>query len=462
LAAVLLLAAGCGGEPSAPPHVVLITVDTLRRDYVSFYADPPLPTPVFDRIGHEGAAADVAVAPYGRTTQSVGTILTGLHPLRHGADGLGMVLPERVATLAEQLSAAGYRTAAFVSNRNLQPDLGFAQGFDHYGSDPSRYSGNSAAELSAEAIAWLEDQGDFETPLFLWVHFLDPHWGYLPPEELARLADPEWTRPIYLRDWPQWEGLEKSDILYFGRGMNAREVEHTRRLDSAEVAATDRATGDVVAALESLGIFDEALVCFSSDHGEGMGEHDYWFGHGEYIYEGVLRVPLFLRWPGTIPPGTRIGGTTRLEDVLPTILDLAGLAVPSDLDGRSFAALLRKGGAQEVEPVTAFHLSDHRLVRKSNPRQTVPGRAGQWWAIRRDGYKLIRIPIGDGQYEEELYDLEKDPDELVNLIDEQSDLADRLRAELIAHERDRRPLDGEAPPSTQADLEALRTLGYVD
>jgi arylsulfatase A-like enzyme len=465
--AVAILPAACSrGERAAVergPHVVLITVDTLRRDYVSFYADPPLPTPAFDRFGHEGGAADLAVAPYGRTTQSVGTIMTGLHPLRHGAEGLGLNLPAEVTTLAEHFRAAGYRTLAFVSNRNLRPGLGFDQGFEHYGSDPSRYRGNSADALTREAIEWIEAQEAFETPLFLWVHYLDPHWGYLPPMELARLADPNWTRPVYLRDWPKIEGLEKSDILYFGdRHLTDREVDHTQRLYSAEIAAVDQEVGRLVSVLDAAGILREALVCFTSDHGEGTGEHDYYFGHGEYIYEGVLRVPLMFWFPGSIPVGTRVGGVVRLEDVAPTILDLAGLSVPADLDGQSIAPLLREGGMQEPPPVTGVHLSDFRLVRQRNPRQTVPGRAGQWWAIRRDGYKYLRIPLRGGEFEEELYDLERDPDELVNLVAERPQVAARLRAEVERRMRTRRDLSDEPPLTTAEDLEALRSLGYVD
>jgi len=460
------LAAGCARDvpPSTrPPHVVLITVDTLRRDYVSFYADPPLPTPSFDRIGLEGGAADLAVAPYGRTTQSVGTILTGLHPLRHGAEGLGMRLPDDVTTLAERFSTAGWSTVAFVSNRNLRPGLGFDQGFDHYGADPSRYSGDSAEELTDEVVEWIRAQDGFSRPLFLWIHYLDPHWGYLPPEELARRADPDWTEPIFLRDWPKLEGLTKSDILYFGgRHLTDREVDHTRRLYSAEVAATDRAVGRVVAALESAGVLENALVCFTSDHGEGMGEHEYWFGHGEYIYEGVLRVPLLFRLPGTIPPGTRVVGTVRLEDVAPTILELAGLPAPPDADGRSLAPLLRAGGAQEASPATAVHLSDFRMVREANPRQRVPGRAGQWWAIRRDGWKLLRVPLGGGEWTEELYDLSTDPEELVNLVETRPDVAEPLRAELLARERARIVPEEELEGPSAEDVEALRALGYLD
>jgi arylsulfatase A-like enzyme len=464
LLAAVALPAGCGREGAPPrPHVVLITVDTLRRDYVSFYGDPPLPTPAFDRIGVEGGAADLAVAPYGRTTQSIGSIMTGLHPLRHGAEGLGMKLPDEATTLAEELRAAGWRTAAFLSNRNLRPGLGFEQGFDHYGTDPSRYSGNSAEELTDEVVAWIEAQERFDAPLFLWVHYLDPHWGYFPPEDLARLADPDWTGPVYLRDWPKLEALVKSDILFSGgQHLTDREVEHTRRLYSAEIAATDRAVGRLVAALDAAGIFERALVCLTSDHGEGTGEHDYWFGHGEYIYEGVLRVPLLFRFPGTIPEGTRVGGVVRLEDVAPTILELAGLPVRDGLDGRSLAPLLRAGGPREAPPVTAIHLSDFRLVRERNPRQTVTGRAGQWWAIRRDGFKLIRVPLAGGGYEEEMYDLAADPSELVNLVDARPDVAARLRDELAERQRARVVPESEIEGTSAEDLEALRALGYVD
>jgi arylsulfatase A-like enzyme len=123
---------------------------------------------------------------------------------------------------------------------------------------------------------------------------------------------------------------------------------------------------------------------------------------------------------------------------------------------------LRAGGSREAPPVTAIHLSDFRLVRERNPRQTVTGRPGQWWAIRRDGFKLIRVPRGDGEWEEELYDLAADPGEHVNLVDARPDVADRLRDDLAERQRARVVTDEELEGSSAEDLEALRALGYLD
>nr|MCU0230965.1 sulfatase-like hydrolase/transferase [Acidobacteriota bacterium] len=204
------------------------------------------------------------------------------------------------------------------------------------------------------------------------------------------------------------------------------------------------------------------VLAFASDHGESLGEHEYWFGHGEYLYDTTLHVPFMLRAAGAIPPGTRIDGVVRLEDLAPTVLALAGAPVPAGLDGVDLSPQLRQGGTVASPRTTAVHLTDHLLVRAENPRRPVSGREGRWWAMRDGTRKLIRIPTAPGAWDEELYDLARDPGETRDLAAVEAAEVERLRRQLQALSATL--LDG-APTEdgieSHPDPDRLRSLGYA-
>lgn len=460
LVTVSFFAAACLADP--PPHVVLITVDTLRADHCGAYGRPPLPTPAFDRIAAAGAVVERAYAPFGRTTQSLGSILTGLHPLRHGADGLGMPLPAENMTLAERFAAHGYRRGAFVSNLWIQPGRGFEQGFELFSNPPPRWERDSAPEITAEALAWARDAERSGEPIFLWVHYLDPHWPYEPPEPWAKRADPDWNGSFDLfqqigdrraDDHP--DAPTKGDVIFAAdRLLTPREIEHVRRLYAAEVAATDAAVGTLLDGLQQAGILDDAVVVFTADHGESLGEHRYWFAHGEYLYDETLRVPLFVQAPG-VPPGSRLAGNALSMDIYPTLLALAGLPPATAIDGVDLSGALRGAAPGPPADRLSLHLSDHVLVRDENPRTRVPGRAGRWCAARAGAEKLIEIPQADGSRSREFYDLASDPAEQRDRSGESPDVA-RLTALCAAV-----PNDGPAIEHSAEDRATAETLGYT-
>ncbi len=457
----LLATCSCRGPATGRVPVILVTIDTLRLDRVGLHG-AKLPTPAIDRIGREGAVADYAVAPFGRTTQSIGSIFTGLHPLHHGADGLGMSLPAEAVTLAEILAQRGYETAAFATNVVLAPELAFNQGFRLYSNPRARWEHDCADAITEDALTYVARREFGDKPLFLWLHYLDPHWPYEPRPEYARAAGAPGGDATRIAERVASSQLAWGRLIFDARAALApAEIETLRRLYDGEVVQTDAALGRLWDGLAKDGLLDDAIVILTSDHGESLGEHDYWFAHGEYIYDSVLRVPLFVRAPG-VRAGTRLSGIVRLEDVMPTILDLAGLTVPDGLDGRSLAAELRRGGAVAVPARSAVHLADHLLVRNENPRRPVKGREGRWWALREGNLKLIRIPTGTGTWSEELYDIASDPGEQHNVVAERAADAARLRGELeraaAALARGGRPETAEQPA---VDRDALRSLGYA-
>ena len=282
--------------------MLLVTVDTLRADAVGCYgAGDDARTPRMDRLAAEGIRFDQADASCPLTLPSHTTMLTGLSPAGHGFRDNDPPHPlpppehRSFRTLAEDLSGAGYRTAAFVSASVLAARTGLDAGFALYDGPEAAEAGSlkfaerRAAETVEAATAWLRAGDD---PFFLWVHIFDPHHPYEAPPAFARGGGPD------------------SPEAY-----------------ADEVAYADRCVGMLLDAIEDRGVADQTLVIVTSDHGEGLGEHEE-ATHGYLLYETTLRVPLILRWPGRVTPGTVAAVPVALADIHPTALGAAGLPAP--------------------------------------------------------------------------------------------------------------------------------------
>jgi choline-sulfatase len=420
LLATLFGAPAC--SPSSPPpvttarHLVLVTIDTLRADRVGVYSGIDL-TPRLDRIAHDGAYAANAMAHVPLTRPSHATMLSGLLPWELGVrDNLSPAELPSSPLLAEILKGAGFRTGAFVSSIVLDRRGGFGRGFDRYeDSFPKTQNADLLATLQKPgadtvraAIAWLEAERAADR-VFLWVHLYEPHDPYEPPEPYASRY-------------------------------------HDRPYDG-EVAYTDALVGQLDDALKRLGLASETLLAVASDHGEGLGEHEETL-HGFFVYETTLAVPLIVRAPGVVAGG-RIAANVGLIDLLPTALDLLGVAPPRGFQpsGNSLAAALRGGTApttaspqyaESLVPLLHFGWSDLRVLRR-----------GSW------KYVLAPRP--------ELYDLASDPHERHNLVEEQQAQAAALRGTLSKMlEQERRIATTSASQTLPADLlERLGALGYV-
>jgi len=418
-----LLAALCSApscSQSRPPltarHLVLVTIDTLRADRVGVYSGVAL-TPRLDRIAREGSYAENAMSHVPLTRPSHATILSGLLPWELGVrDNLAPAELPASPLLAEILKAAGFTTGAFVSSIVLERRGGFGRGFDRYDDDfPKTQNADvlttlqkPGAETLRAAVAWLERQRPTDR-ICLWVHLYEPHDPYEPPEPYAS----------QYRDRP-----------YDG-----------------EVAYADTLVGQLDDALERLGLKSQTLLAVASDHGEGLGDHQETL-HGFFVYQTTLAVPLILRGPGIVGGG-KITANVGLVDVLPTALDLLGVARPRGFQpsGTSLAAALRGGTAptpdspqyaESLVPLLHFGWSDLRVIRR-----------GSW------KYVLAPRP--------ELYDLASDPHEERNVAGEQQARAAALRGTLATLLAQERRVGTTATANTlPADLlERLGALGYV-
>jgi len=411
--AAALVSGGCG---RSRPNVLLVTFDTTRWDHVGYASGRQGLTPTVDALAERGTWFETCLTSQPLTLPAHTTILTGLYPYHHGVRNNGTYIASgELETLAESLQADGYATHAIVSAFVLDSRFGLAQGFDAYDDDLSggpkqkmfMFKELKAEQIASKAVRWIEGRGETEQPFFLWLHFFDPHADYEPPPDVA--------------------------VRFPGDPY------------SGEIFYADRELGRVVSALEGTGALDNTVIVFTSDHGDGLGEHGE-KTHGIFVYESTTRVPLVLAGPG-VPSGKRAEGLSRTVDIVPTVLDLIGLPAPADNDGRSLRPLWR--GTDDGR--TAY-------------LETLVPRLNFGWAevraLRGASAKVIDAP------RPEVYDLANDPGETRNLpaagvsVPEDSD---SLRTELEMVIENDPFTHGE---QRQADLDPetrkkLASLGYV-
>ncbi len=458
LAAAILLALfpACAQERHRA-SLLLVTIDTVRADHVGAYGYSRPTSPRIDALAREGTLFRNTFAPVPRTTQSVATILTGLYPKHHRARGLFSFLPPANVTLAEILKERGYATWAVVSNIFLQPGKGFEQGFDSYSNPRSRFDGDSSREITDEALVKIRSARP-GAPFFLWVHYLDPHWSYDPAPEYAERFDPGY-RPSEAMKEMQAGKFHKGDLI-FNNPLDPADRRHLAALYDGEIAQVDDQVGRLLDGIPPA-IRDDLLIVLTSDHGESLGEHGYSFAHGEYLYDGTLRVPLIFVFRGRIAAGGSESRAAALMDIAPSILRLLGLPDRPGMDGIP----LFRAGEGRFSPAGGHDLlfaeTDYQLIHSANPRFYIPGVRGRWSSARRGPAKLIRIPRPEGDLQE-LYDLAADPGEAHPL-----EAASRPPGPELAHD-----LDGwvdyeeGAGASLEESLtpeqkERLRSLGYL-
>ncbi len=474
-AALLAAAALACAEGGFPPraNVLLITVDTLRADHLASYGYPRATSPAIDALAAEGVRFDQPAVQWPKTGPSFASIFTATYPKDNGiVRQIGIPLPFEFRTVAEVLQGHGYQTLAVVANGAVASEFNFHQGFDNYletwklgaaerqGEDP-----NGAAAVTRVAKSVLGKLAR-DRPYFAWIHYLDPHFPYAPPASWGgRYAGDSWYDPstkieIHAESRQrQMVGIGSEQVLD-GRDELAFYV---ARYD-AEIAYTDAQIGDLLAFLRQRGLLDNTLTVFTSDHGESLGEHYYFFDHGRFGFETCLRVPLVFHFPGVLKP--RVDrGPVELIHLAPTLLEAAGVALEEGvwMQGRSLSSRL----FGRVEPGEAPRLAYAEAGYATG---------GQWQRIVRDGrFKLIYAPtreenrwIGGVDVPFALYDLESDPGETTNVADSHPEDLERLQR-LLSRWTAAEPFPLRVDPASaegHAEMDAetralLKALGYL-
>ena len=383
-ALVVLLAAGlaCSQEmASSPssPDVLLITVDTLRADRLGVYGFALGASPNIDRLAAGGVVFERAVAAASSTAPSHASIMTSRYTRGHSVGHEnGRTQLEGLVTLAELFREAGYHTAAFVGNVVLRRRTGFDRGFEVYDDDlPTPEPGRPeiferlAEQTTERALAWLASARD--APVLLWVHYQDPHGPYTPPGRfrgslplVARTG--EEPLPV-LEELIGRDGIPSYQAL---PGLRLPSVYASRYAE--EIAYADHFIGKLVEAFEA-GSERGAVTLLTADHGESLGEEGRYFLHGTSTTPDQAHVPLILRAP-ELDPG-RHAGIVHHVDLLPTLLELAGLGIPEHLDGVPLGPVLR--GSDLLPDRIVFCDDGSRLSAYAGQGFTrVSGVAGAW------------------------------------------------------------------------------------
>lgn len=459
-AAWLGLRGQVGGSAGTSPDILLLSIDTLRRDHVSAYGSSPVPTPNLDALAAAGVRFDDAVTPLPETAPAHSAMLTGRHPARTGVLSNGHSLVPGYVTIAERLAEAGYARGAFVSSFALDARTGLGQGFQVYDDDfapgprglseiqlirdalrlwlrlgdPMRlealFERDGAATL-ARATEWLDGRG--ASPVFLWVHLFEPHAPYLP-HDLPGFED---------NGSPGAPALDHRAILPQEPGYSWSEAERAqaRRLYAEEVAQADRLVGELLEAVRRRG--RPLAIVFTADHGELLGEHGVDFHHLG-LWEPAIRVPLVVVPPSMDKVVHRVvSAQVRSMDIFPTLLDLAGQKVGTGSEGASLL-LLAEGLADKSAPTL--------LVGRH------PDAQGLVFGYRTGPVKYLLDPAAAW---EGLYDLNLDPAEAHNLAAAQPDVAATART--VVEEEAAALLNSPgAGDADAASRELLKALGYLD
>lgn len=439
------------GERAALPDIVLIQVDTLRADHLGAYGYARATSPNLDRFAKHGVRFEHAFATWPETSQSLAGMLTSSFSDRTGVRQIRSALPLSALTLAEVLDCAGYATAGLVANGNAGREFQFDQGFDEYfefwkerrGATGGQRGSDVAERVGGAAIEWLEARSALRraagdrpvAPFFLWTLFIDPHGPYDPPAPFDRMFEGD---AIAAADEREIVDKDTQPYQWLGHG---RVRDYVAAYDG-EIAYWDAWFGRLLETLEALPGADDALVIFTADHGEALGEHGLYFQHGTSAQRAQSHVPLIVR-AKALAPGV-VAAPVSLVDLAPTLLELAGLPIPVAFDGQSLAPLAR-GETTAGRPVVTE--SKHEL------------------ALTDEGFRMI---VDSRSRRIGLYAHRSDPDERENLVTRHPEVAARLEQQttqwLAAHGEApaRRVAEQRSEPVSPATLEQLKHLGYVD
>jgi arylsulfatase A-like enzyme len=401
LAASFLACPGPREKAASPPprrtsgsgtgwSVLLVTIDTLRPDHLGAYGYARPTSPHIDALAATGTLFENAYTYWPKTRGSFVAMMTGRRASQSGYSKTHPVLLDANATLASVLQEAGYDTVAAVDNANVAASLGYSKGFRVYQETwedealPSEMDRTRAITTSGIQVL----QGaDPARPFFLWLHYVNPHTPYTPPPPYdSKFRGPEEHTGPHL---PVVSGLHGGVSHRWAVPGQDRLAYYVAQYDG-EIAAVDAEVGRVMEALRSSAVRDSTVVVLTSDHGESLGEHDYFFDHGENLFDPSQRVPLIVAGPGS-PKGRRSDVLASTLDVLPTILDTVKVSYPPDLAGQSLGPAL--DGRAAPERSRLFAHNDRNLTAT--------------WDRR---FKLVATPDGRGA-KLALFDRRSDPGE---------------------------------------------------
>jgi len=440
-ALILILLIKVFSVPSTPARLILITIDTLRADRLGCYGYGRKTSPNIDRLAQKSFLFTNAVTPRAKTVPALASMLTGLYPHSHGIRTNWVPLDGKFETVAEILRREGFRTGAVVCNFMARAKYsGLDQGFEDYDDRmPSRELNRNIREKTAEQVyqaasRWLEENR--KENFFLWVHYQDPHGPYTPPPKYHDTFRDKREDPVKAKKVLAYQHLPGTWIE-----PGVLDAEMYRTAYDREIRYCDDYIGKLLDKVEELNLDDNTCIILTSDHGESLGEHDYYFEHGRYVYDQCGRVPLLIHIPSETASRT-IKDQVNIMSINPTIIELLGVSPTPEVEASSLLPLLKDRSSRGDEFIFMESLNRYK-------------------AVRTDRWKYI-LNIMDGT--EELYDLADDPAESQNLAtrEKQRAVSMRRRLEAWLTPNDAIPIkEIHEMKINEEERKALLSLGYI-
>jgi arylsulfatase A-like enzyme len=469
----LLLADGCRGKAPPPPpesfSILLITIDTLRADHLSCYGYERETSPAIDGLAEDGILFERTFCPIPLTIPSHASILSGCYPRSHGSRNNSNPVNESVRTLAEVLKDRGFKTAAVLSTALLESRLsGLDRGFDLYcdlrgpvesgaldrldsrtawhSEEPplerrvpiTGRRAEAAVDIALEVLRSFRDQ-----KLFLWLHFYDPHTPYDPPGRFNTRFSPD----------PSLNGM--TAYSHWQKDYSAAQVERIISLYDGEIAYTDTALDRLFSSMRQSGDWARTLVILTSDHGESLDEHGYYFSHGRDLYGGSVLVPLIVRVPWMAERGYRVERPVDLTDIFPLVQDLAGGGMAPGVQGRSLLPDLENRQLMKGKDIYMENEGERGEARHG--RGSLSLEESKAVGLVWERWKLIKNP--DGRLE--LYDWYDDPGETRDLAGSYPRLTRVLMEKIAVFETLPLRPPGRSGYTGEKTESLLRDLGYI-
>ncbi|MBC8501368.1 MAG: sulfatase [DPANN group archaeon] len=436
-------------------NVIIITIDTLRADHLGTYGYERNTSPNIDALAKEGVLFEQAVTQWPKTSPSIAAMLTGTYGHTNGVmRGTKRKINENNTLLAEVLKEHGYITIGVVSNGNLNSFYNFNQGMDEHIFLWDVYINKTDEAYRIYSLASDIIDNMTNNKFFLWVHSNAPHAPYKPPSPFNEsFIDDDYYRykklkinfgiDVYIGGIPSRYSLRNNTNLFY----------YIAQYDG-EILFTDYYLKKLLDKLNLLNIRNKTLIILTADHGESLGDHNYYFAHGRLPYDASSRVPLIISYPPGIPENKLIKQPVGLIDIMPTILDFLNISIPDIVEGESLMPFILNSDGGHNKYVFSEAGSSRFYIR----------------SIRDERWKLIFIPsLRDIRIMKkspfELYDIKNDPNETKNLFFKKPFVSTRLLSNLIYFiltEKDYMPESPVIIPEKNKNLlEQLKSLGYL-
>jgi len=448
---LVVIGARAAWRLTIPKHnIVLVILDTVRADALGCYGNPDNPTPHIDEVAAQGVRFDQAISTSGWTVPAVASLLTGTWPTIHGAFGKGTdlkftVIRDEVPTAAEVLKAKGYNCLGFANAAFVSPMLHFDRGFDVFDHTYAYNWNVRRADETIDAAVKLIGEHRRDSN-FVMIHLFDAHLDFDPPGDYATKHTGGRSDP------PTPLTMDVCKALQTGDGMLPpvpEDIQYVKGVYQGEVDFIDAQIGRLVTELKSMGIYDQTTLILVADHGEEFWEHG-GFEHGHTLYDELVRIPLIVKLPGGTTPARRVvDDQVRIVDIMPMVFELVGVDQPPSFIGQSLMPLIM---GEPAKPRIAYSES------------TLYG--GEKLSWRAGDYKYIIdiAPIVENRVE--LYNLQRDPGETLNLVESEANIAERLHTDMLSFFQGIVKQSGEMSRPESADMspkniEQLRSLGYI-